>query len=73
MLSFCLKCRQNTQSKNPEVVKTKNRGTILLLKCSARNIKKSKFPKEQEARRLLNSLGIRASLSQSPVVGPIVF
>ena len=73
MLSFCLKCRQNTQSKNPEVVKTKNRGTILLLKCSVRNIKKSKFPKEQEARRLLNSLGIRASLIQSPVVGPIVF
>ena len=24
MLSYCLKCRKNTQSKNPKVVKTKN-------------------------------------------------
>ena len=24
MLSYCLKCRKNTRSKNPEVVKTKN-------------------------------------------------
>ena len=24
MLSYCLKCRKNTQSKYPEVVKTKN-------------------------------------------------
>ena len=30
MLSYCLKCRKNTESKNPKVVKTKN-GRIMLL------------------------------------------
>ena len=30
MLSYCLKCIKNTQSKNPKVAKTKN-GTIMLL------------------------------------------
>ena len=29
MLSYCLKCRENTEGKNPGVVKTKN-GRIIL-------------------------------------------
>ena len=33
MLSDCLKCRRNTKSKNPEVVKIKN-GRIMLLSKS---------------------------------------
>ena len=34
MLSYCLKCINNTQSKNPEVVKTENGRITLLSKCS---------------------------------------
>ena len=30
MLSYCLKCRKNTESKNPKVERTKN-GRIMLL------------------------------------------
>ena len=30
ILSYCFKCRKNTECKNPEVVKTKN-GRIMLL------------------------------------------
>ena len=30
MLSYCLKCRKNTESKNPKVARTKN-GRIMLL------------------------------------------
>ena len=30
MLPFCLKCRKNTENKNPKVERTKN-GTIMLL------------------------------------------
>ena len=30
LLSYCLKCRKNTESKNPKVVRTKN-GVIMLL------------------------------------------
>ena len=28
MSSYCLKCRKNTESKNPEVVRTKNNAFI---------------------------------------------
>ena len=34
MLSYCLKCRKNTESKNPKVLRTKIGGIIMLLsKC----------------------------------------
>ena len=33
MLSYCLKCRKNTESKNPNVARTKNGRIILLSKC----------------------------------------
>ena len=63
MLSYCLKCRKNAESKNSKVVRTKN-GRIMLLVC---NIKKSKFLKEQETKGLLgNFLGTKI-----PVLGDI--
>ena len=40
MLSYCLKCRKNTESKNPNVFKTKNGRIMILSKCSACNNKK---------------------------------
>ena len=60
MSSYCLKCRKNTESKNPKVVKTKNGRIILLSKCAVCYSKKSKFIKEQEVSGLLSSLGIKA-------------
>ena len=71
MLSYCLKCRKNMQSKNPEVLKTQN--IMLLSKFSVCNSKKLKFPKEQEAAGLLGSLGIRTPLSQIPLLDPLLF
>ena len=35
--------------------------------------KKSNFIKDQEASRLLSSLGIKAPLSKIPLVGPFLF
>ena len=58
MLSYCLKCRKNTESKNPKVVKTKNGRAMLSSNCAVCGCKKSKFIKEQEASVLLSSLGI---------------
>ena len=49
MLLYCLKCRKNTESKNPKVVKTKNGRIMLLSTCAVCDSKKSKFIKEQEA------------------------
>ena len=60
MLSYyCLKCRKNTESKNPKVAKTKKGRITLLSKCTMGDSKKLKFIKEQEASELLSRLGIK--------------
>ena len=57
MLSYCLKCRQNTESKKKtKFVRNKNGRIMLLSKCAVCNCKKSKFLKEQEAKGLLGNL-----------------
>ena len=63
MLSYCLKCKENTASKNPKVAKTKNGRIMLLSKCAVCDSEKSKFIKEQDASGLLSSLGIKTLLS----------
>ena len=55
-MSYYLKGRKNTESKNLKLVRTKNQRLMLLSKCSVCNRKESKFIKEQEARGLLGSL-----------------
>ena len=50
MLCFYFTCRQNTDSKNRKVVKTKNGRIMLLSKWAVCDSKKSKFLKEQEAK-----------------------
>ena len=71
MLSYCLKCRKNTESKIPKVVRTKIERIILLWKCAVRNNKKLKFLKEQVAKWLSSSIGIKTPLSQIPLLGPL--
>ena len=73
MLLYCLKCRKNTESKKPKVLKTKNRRIMLLSKCAIRNNKKSKFIKEQEVIGFLSSLGIKTPLSKIPLIGSLLF
>ena len=72
ILSYCLKCRKNTENKHPEVARTKNGGIMLFSKCSVCTSKRSKFLKEQEARGLLSSLGIRTPLRKIPLIGPLL-
>ena len=56
MLSYCLKCRKNTESRNPKVVRTKNGRVMLVSRCSVCNSKKSEFLKEKIAKGLVSSL-----------------
>ena len=63
MLPYSLKCRKNTESKNPKVEKTKNGRIMLSSTCVVCNSKNSRFIKKQEASGLLSSLGIKTSLS----------
>ena len=39
MLSYCLKCRKKTESKNPKATRTKLGRIILLSKCKCNSIK----------------------------------
>ena len=46
---------------------------MILSKCAICNSKKSKFTKKQDAKGLLNNLGIRAALSKIPILGNVLF
>ena len=61
MLSYCLKCRKNTESKNPKVEKTKNGRIMITSNCAVCGSKNLRFIKEQEASGLLSSLVIRTN------------
>ena len=73
MLSYCLKCKKNTENINPKVLKTTNGKTMILSKCAICGSKKSKFIKEQPAKGLLSNLGFRTPLNKIPVLGDILF
>ena len=53
MLPYCLKCRENTESDNLRVEKTKNERIMLSSNCADCGSKKSRFIKEQGASDLL--------------------
>ena len=63
MLSYCFKCRRNTESINPKVSKTANGKAIILSTCVICGCKKSKFTKQQEAKGLLSNLDLRTPLN----------
>ena len=73
MLSYCLKCRENTESINPKVLKTTNGKTMILSKCAICGSKISNFIKEQQAKGLLSNLGVRTPLNKIPLLGDILF
>ena len=52
MLSYCLKCKKNTESINSKVSKTTNGKMMILSKCAICGGKKSKLIKEQQAKGL---------------------
>ena len=43
MLSYCLKCRENKESKNQKIATTKNEGIMHLSKCAVCDSKKFKI------------------------------
>ena len=67
MKTYCVKCRKDTKNIDPKMVRTKNNRLVMQSKCSACEIKKSRFIKEQEAKGLLSNLVIKAALSKIPL------
>ena len=62
MKTYCVKCRKNIENLNSKIFKTKNGRLLMQSKCTDCEIKKSRFVKEQEAKALLSSLGIKTPL-----------
>ena len=58
---------------NPRVSKTSNGRTMVLSKCAICDSKKSRFIKNQEAKVLLNKLGIKTPLIKVPKLCVILF
>ena len=73
MLTYCLKCKKDAESVNSKILKTKNGRPFLSSKYAVCSCKKSKFVKEQEAKGLLSSLGLKTPLSKVPLLGDILF
>ena len=59
MKTFCVKCREKSENLNLKISKTKNVILIMQSKCTEWGITKSRFVREQEAKGLLNNLGIK--------------
>ena len=71
MLSYCLKCGENTKTlfyRFQELY-----GGIMLSKLALCGDKKLKFIRKQEAKGLLNNLVIKTLLSKIPILRDILF
>ena len=73
MLTYCLKCKKDTKNVNSKVFKTENCKIMLSSKCDLCSSKKSRFTKEEEAKGLLSSLGLKTPLNKIPLLGDILF
>ena len=68
MKIYSVKCKKDTDNIDPKIVKTKKGRLLMQSKCTICRIKKSRFIKEQEAKRLFTILGIKAPLSKIPLL-----
>ena len=68
MKTYCVKCRKDTKTIDPKMVRTKNNRFVMQSKCSDCRIKKSRFVKEQEGKGLFSNLGIKTTLSKIPLL-----
>ena len=66
--TYCVKCKKDTETIDPKMVKTKNKRLVMQPKCSVWGIIKSRFVKEEEAKDLLSNLGIKTPLSEIPLL-----
>ena len=73
MSTYCLKCKKNTENVNSKFLKTKNGRAMLLSKCAVCSSTKSRFMKEQEAKGLSSSLGLKTPLNKIRLLGDVLF
>ena len=66
--TYCLACRKYTKSINPKIVRNKHNRSMIQPSSGICGSKKSRFIKEHQAMGLLSNLGIRAPVSQVPLL-----
>ena len=66
MQTYCVSCRKNTENIDAKVIKIKNGRLQMRSQCFICGNKASRFVKEQKAKGILSSLGIRTPLSKIP-------
>ena len=59
--------------KTKKISSTSNSKSMILSKCPICGSKKSRFTKNQEAKGLLSTLGIRTPFNKLPILGDILF
>ena len=67
------KCRKNTESIYPSVLKSNNGKTMVLLKLAIDGSKKSRFIKKQEASGTLSNWGLKTPLNKIASLSDILF
>ena len=72
MESYCLKYKKKYWNIDPKNLNASNGKEMILSNCAICGCEKSRFIKNQEAKGLLGSLGIRASLSKVVILGDIL-
>ena len=68
MKTYYVKCRKDTNNIDSKIFRTKNNRLLMQSKCSVCKNKKSRFVKEQDAKVLLNNLGINTPFSKIPLL-----
>ena len=70
---YCLKCKKHTKNIEPQLSSTSNGKLMILSKCAIYGSRKSKFIKKQDAKGILNNLGIKTPLNKIPLLVLVLF
>ena len=73
MLTYCVKCRKKTEDLDSKISKTKNNRLFMQSKCYVCGNEKVRLMKEQEAKGLLSSLGLKTPLNKIQLLVDFLF
>ena len=65
---YCLRCKQYTEYKNPNISQTNNERTMISAYSYGCNNMKNRFLKDRNSKGLLSSLALKTPLSKVPIL-----
>ena len=73
MLTYYLKCKENTKNIDSKLLETKTGRLMLLTKCAVCDSKKSRSINKHHAKGLLSNLILKTPLSKISILGDVSF